>query len=72
MLLAIYHVTDRNVDLVLSINIPMKAIPSLSSGSATQNVSSTELGSVSEERWPAARETLEAAALRIVDFKLFA
>ncbi|KAI0637189.1 Mog1p/PsbP-like protein [Trametes polyzona] len=59
ILLALYRVPDKNVDLVLSMNVPM---------------TSTDGGAVSEDDWGTARDVFNAAArsLRIVDYGLFA
>ncbi|KAI0747915.1 Mog1p/PsbP-like protein [Daedaleopsis nitida] len=59
ILLALYRVPDKNVDLVMTMNVPM---------------TSAKGGAVSEADWTAARATFDVAAksLRIVDYGLFA
>ncbi|KAI0807226.1 Mog1p/PsbP-like protein [Fomes fomentarius] len=59
ILLALYRVPDKNIDLVLTMNVPM---------------TSADGGAVSENDWDAAKGVFEVAAksLRIVDYGLFA
>ncbi|KAI0670595.1 Mog1p/PsbP-like protein [Trametes maxima] len=59
ILLALYRVPQKNVDLVMSMNVPM---------------TSEDGGVASEETWGAARNVFDRAArsLRIVDYGLFA
>ncbi|KAI0708972.1 Mog1p/PsbP-like protein [Earliella scabrosa] len=59
ILLALYRVADKNIDLVMTMNVPM---------------TSTDGGAVSENDWDAAKSVFEVAAksLRIVDYGLFA
>ncbi|KAI0781146.1 Mog1p/PsbP-like protein [Trametes elegans] len=59
ILLALYRVPQKNVDLVLTMNVPM---------------TSEDGGAVSEDDWGAARDVFNVAArsLRIVDYGLFA
>ncbi|PCH38331.1 Mog1p/PsbP-like protein [Wolfiporia cocos MD-104 SS10] len=59
ILLAVYRVQDRNVDLVMSMNVPIKT---------------SDGGAVSEDDWSSAKHTFDTAArsLRIVDYGLFA
>lgn len=59
VLMAIYRVKDHNIDLVMTMNVPMKT---------------SENDAVSEGEWLTAKETFEIAArsLRIVDYGLFA
>ncbi|KAI8998831.1 Mog1p/PsbP-like protein [Trametes punicea] len=59
ILLALYRVPDKNVDLVMTMNVPM---------------TSADGGAVSEDDWGTARDVFNVAArsLRIVDYGLFA
>ncbi|RDX48357.1 Mog1p/PsbP-like protein [Polyporus arcularius HHB13444] len=59
ILLALYRVSDKNTDLVMTMNVPMV---------------SADGGAVSEEDWNQAKAVFEIAAksLRIVDYGLFA
>ncbi|KAI0831085.1 Mog1p/PsbP-like protein [Trametes gibbosa] len=59
ILLALYRVPEKNVDLVMTMNVPM---------------TSADGGAVGEDAWHAARDIFQAAArsLRIVDYGLFA
>lgn len=59
ILLAVYRISDHNIDLVVTMNVPMKAEDS---------------GATTEEEWNAAKASFFVAAesLRIVDFGLFA
>ncbi|RPD79852.1 Mog1p/PsbP-like protein [Lentinus tigrinus ALCF2SS1-7] len=59
ILLALYRVLDRNIDLVMTMNVPM---------------ASADGGAVSEEDWNEAKAAFEIAAksLRILDYGLFA
>ena len=80
VLIAIYRLADRNVDLVMSMNVPIKLSTDGSTGTLQQNVApnvtaiTPELGAVGEEEWKTAEETFDTAvrSLRIVDFGLFA
>ena len=59
ILLALYRVKDKDVDLVMTMNVPM---------------TTADGGAVSEEDWTEAKGVFEVAAksLRIVDYGLFA
>ena len=59
ILLALYRVPDKKIDLVMTMNVPM---------------TSADGGAVSEEDWAAAKDMFDVAAksLRIVDYGLFA
>lgn len=59
ILLALYRVPHKNVDLVMTMNVPM---------------TSADGGAVSEDDWGSARGIFDEAArsLRIVDYGLFA
>ncbi|KAH9854039.1 Mog1p/PsbP-like protein [Lenzites betulinus] len=59
ILLALYRVPEKNVDLVMTMNVPM---------------TSTDGGAVGEDGWNTARNVFNTAArsLRIVDYGLFA
>jgi len=81
ILIAVYRVADRNIDLVMTMNVPIQTSADDQAGTHGQTVAptngvaiATELGAVDEDAWKAARETFEVAArsLRIVDFGLFA
>ncbi|OSD02864.1 Mog1p/PsbP-like protein [Trametes coccinea BRFM310] len=59
ILLALYRVPEKNVDLVMTMNVPM---------------TSADGGAVSEDDWGTARDVFHVAArsLRILDYGLFA
>lgn len=59
ILLALYRVPENNIDLVLTMNVPM---------------TSADGGAVSENDWDAAKGVFEIAtkSLRIVDYGVFA
>lgn len=59
ILLALYRVQEKNVDLVMTMNVPM---------------TSEDGGAVSEDDWGTARDAFNVAArsLRIIDYGLFA
>lgn len=59
ILLAVYRIQDHNIDLVMTMNVPMKT---------------SDDGAVSENEWQTSKRVFDVAAqsLRIVDFGLFA
>ncbi|KAH9951393.1 Mog1p/PsbP-like protein [Amylocystis lapponica] len=78
-LVAVYRVPQHNVDLVLTMNVPIKtaneAVAEADQSIATNViVKALDAGAVSEDEWESAKKTFDVAvrSLRIVDLGLFA